>query len=615
MASYTTTTNKLKITELDFDSIKDALKSYLAGQDEFKDYDFEGSAMSILLDVLAYNTHYNGFYVNMLASEMFMDSASLRSSVVSLAKHLGYTPASRKGSSVNIDISMTGTGSNLVIPKGAKFTSRIGTDKYTFLATKAHIATLDSTDSLYKATGITVKEGIAFTSTQTVTGQTGEVFTIPNENVDMDTLTVAVGGEVYLRADDITEVSSTSKVYFIQEGNQNQYEVYFGNGIIGKKPDVADLVQLEYNVSMLGSDGNGAKAFTLAASITGGSGPTVTLSSGYTRSSGGAEREDTSTVRLQAPRQFALQKRVVTADDYRARLVNDYNLVDSVRVWGGEDNDPPTYGKVFISIKPKTGYVFSEAEKRTIANDILKKRNMVTITPEIVDPDYMFIAPTVTVAYDPRKTSKTADQIKATVTSAIQNYSTGTLDEFDEYFRHSVLAKTIDDSDTAIMNNTNEIRMKKRIRPILGRRATYTVNYDNPLHRPHAGHANILTSTRFTFQFQPRCSFVDMDGKIMVVTENWSMENSYDRSSEEDNPTVLHADVGSINYTSGKIEISRFATTNISDGTNYIYLYVKPAIDDIMPMGNTILTIDSGDIDVTVVDDTNRLPQNKVQGY
>ena len=608
MASYTTTTNKLKITELDFDAIKDALKSYLAGQDEFKDYDFEGSAMSILLDVLAYNTHYNGFYVDMLASEMFMDSASLRSSVVSLAKHLGYTPASRKGSSVNIDISMTGTGSNLVIPKGAKFTSRIGKDKYTFLATKAHIATLDSTDGFYKATGIKIKEGIAFTSTQTVTGQTGEVFTIPNEDVDMDTLTVAVGGEVYLRADDITEVTSTSKVYFTQEGNQNQYEVYFGNGIIGKKPDVDDIVQLEYNVSMLGSDGNGAKTFTLAASITGGSGPTVTLSSGYTRSSAGSEREETSTIRLQAPRQFTLQKRVVTEDDYRARLVNDYNLVDSVRVWGGEDNDPPTYGKVYISIKPKTGYVLSGAEREIIINDILKKRNMVTITPEIVDPDYMFIIPTAIVAYDPRKTSKTADQINATVTSAIQNYSTTTLDQFDEYFRHSVLAKIIDDSDTAIMNNTNEIKIKKRILPIIGRRGSFNIKFNNPLYRPHLGHANILTSSRFTFRGIPRCSLVDRNGKVMVVSEDWSYET-------ENNAAIIHKDVGSIDYISGNVELARFSTTRIEDGSNYIYITVQPEIDDILAMGNTILTIDSGDINITVVNDTDRLPQNKIQGY
>ena len=610
MASYTTTTNKLKITELDFDSIKDSLKSYLVGQDEFKDYDFEGSAMSILLDVLAYNTHYNGFYVNMLASEMFMDSASLRSSVVSLAKHLGYTPASRKGSSVNVDISMGGSGSDIVIPKGTKFTSKVGKDKYTFLATASHIASLDSTDGLYKATGITIKEGIAFTSTQTVTGQTGEVFTIPNEDVDMDTLTVAVGGEIYLRVDDITDVTSTSKVYFIQEGNQNLYEVYFGNGIIGKKPDVADLVQMEYNVSMLGSDGNGAKAFTFAGT---GSNVTVSLSSGHTRATAGSETEDVSTIRLQAPRQFALQKRVVTEDDYRARLVNDYNLVDSVRVWGGEDNDPPTYGKVFISIKPKTGYVLSEAERRIIVNDILKKRNMVTITPEIVDPDYLLVVPTVTVAYDPRKTSKSSDQIKAIVVAAIQNYGTTQLDQFDEYFRHSVLAKTIDDSDTSITNSTNEIRIKKRIRPILNRGATHYTKFNNALYRPHTNHANILTSTRFTFQGTPRCSFVDSDGKIMVVTESWSMENSYGRSSDNDT-TILHPNVGSIDYLSGKVEI-RFVTSRIDDGSNYIYLTVKPSMDDILPLGNTILTIDSGDIDVTVINDTDRLPQNKTQGY
>lgn len=613
MPSYTTTTNKLKIAELDFDSIKAALKTYLSGQDEFKDYNFDGSAMNILLDVLAYNTHYNAFYLNMLASEMFMDSATLRSSVVSLAKHLGYTPASKKGAFTNIDISMTGTGSNLIIPKNAKFTSKVGSEVYTFLTTKAHIATLDNTDGLYKATNIKIKEGVAFTSTQIVTGQTGETFTIPNEDVDMDTLTVGAGGEIYLRVDDITDVKSTSKVYFIQEGNHNLYEIYFGNGIIGKKPDVDDLVQLEYNVSFLGSDGNGTSSFTLAETITGGTNPIVSLSSGYTRSSAGSEREDVSTIRIQAPRQFALQKRVVTEDDYRARLVNDYNLVDSVRVWGGEDNDPPTYGKVFISIKPKTGYVLSEAERRIVANDILKKRNMVTITPEFVDPDYMFIVPTITVAYDPRKTAKPADQIKAIVVAAIQNYSTTQLDQFDEYFRHSVLAKTIDDSDTSITNNTNEIRIKKRIRPILNRGATHYTKFNNALYRPHTNHANILTSTRFTFQGIPRCSFVDRDGIIMVVTENWSMENSYSRSSDNDT-TVLHPNVGSIDYLGGKVEI-RFVTSRINDGSSYIYLTVKPSMDDILPLGNTILTIDSGDIDVTVINDTDRLPQNKTQGY
>lgn len=615
MSSYTTTTNKLKITELDFDTIKSSLTTYLQGQDEFKDYDFTGSAMNILLDVLAYNTHYNGFYVNMLASEMFMDSASLRSSVVSLAKHLGYTPASRKGAFVNVDISMTGTGSDIIIPKNSKFTSRIGKDVYTFLSTTAHVAKLDSTDGLYKASGIKIKEGVAFTSTQTVTGQTGEVFTIPNENVDIDTLVVAVGGQVYLKADDITDLDSTSKVYFLQEGHQNLYEVYFGNGVIGNSPDVGDLVQMEFNVSFLGKTGNGAKTFTFADSLGGSAANfSVSLSSGYTRASGGSEVEDTATIRIQAPRQFSLQKRVVTSDDYRARLVNEYNLVDSVRVWGGEDNDPPSYGDVFISIKPKTGYVLSEAERKVIAQDILKKRNMVTITPKFVDPDYLFIIPSIIVSYDPRKTAKTTDQIKAVVTTAVQNYSTTQLDRFDEYFRHSVLSRRIDDSDTSITNSTNEILLKKRLRPLIGQMGNYVVKFNNELYHPHAGHMNILTSSRFTFQFVDNCSFVDNNGIIMVVTDEWSPENSYS-AGESQNPTILHKNVGRINYTNGKIEISRWATTKIADGSNYVYLAVKPNMDDVIPLGNTILTIDGSDIDVTVVNDTDRLPHNKVQGY
>ena len=622
MSSYTTTTNKLKITELDFDSIKSALKDYLRGQSEFRDYDFEGSAINILLDILAYNTHYNGFYVNMLASEMFMDSATLRSSVVSLAKHLGYTPASRKGAFTTVDLTMQGSGSDIVIPKNSKFTSRIGNDVYTFLSTVSHVAKLDSTDNLYKANDIKIKEGVAFTSTQVVTGQTGEVFTIPNENVDIDTLVVAVGGQVFLKADDITELDSTSKVYFLQEGNQNLYEVYFGNGTIGKSPDVGDLVQIEYNVSFLGENGNGAKKFSFADSVGGASSFEVTLASGHTRSSGGSEAEDVSTIRIQAPRQFSLQKRLVTADDYRARLVNDYNLVDSVRVWGGEENDPPSYGNVFISIKPKTGYVLSEQERKIIAQDILKKRNMVTITPRFIDPDYLFIIPSVVVSYDSRKTAKSPDQIKALVTTVVQNYSTTQLDRFDEYFRHSVLAKIIDDSDTSITNNTNNILIKKRMKPIFGQLGSYLLKFNNELYYPHDGHMSVLSSSKFTFRGIPNCSFVDRSGMIMVVDEGWSPQTSsyssgvsLETGDEIVNSSVVHPNVGTINYSNGNVFISRWATTFIVDGSNYVYVTVKPKMDDIIPIGNTILTMDSSDIDVTVVDDTDRLPHNKVQGY
>ena len=259
---YTTSTNKLKITELDFDSIKIALKTYLQGQDTFKDYDFEGSSMSILLDILAYNTHYNGFYTNMVASEMFIDSATLRSSVVSLAKQLGYTPASRKGSVVNVDISIaTGDAAptNILIPKGAKFITQMGTNSYTFLADAAYIAT-QSSAGVYTVSDVTIREGVATSTTFSADGTNSQVFPIPNENVDIDTLIVAKGGDVYQRAGDITEVTSTSKIYFLQEGRNGLYEIYFGDGVLGVKPEAQEEVMASYNISLLGGRGKrGAK--------------------------------------------------------------------------------------------------------------------------------------------------------------------------------------------------------------------------------------------------------------------------------------------------------------------------------------------------------------------
>jgi hypothetical protein len=606
-SSYTTNTNKLKITELDFDAIKGALKTYLSGQDTFTDYDFEGSAMSILLDVLAYNTHYNGFYTNMLASEMFMDSASLRTSVVSLAKHLGYTPSSKKGAIVDIDIAISGgAGTSILIPKGAKFTSRIAGETYTYLSTKSKVATKDLTDGLYKATNIEIKEGIAFSRNYTADGTATQLFEIPNEDVDIDTIVVALGGEVFQKAEDITEIKTTDRVYFLQEGRDGKYEVYFGDGVIGKRPETNDLVQIEYSVSILGSFGNGAKKFTLAETLSSGTGSTIVLSAGHSRASGGAEREDVSTIRIQAPQQYAIQKRVVTADDYRARLVNDYNIVDSVRVWGGEDNDPPQYGKVFISIKPKTGYVLSDAEKERVKTDILKKRNMVTITPEFVDPDYLNLVLDVRVAYDPRKTTQSADQIKAKVIQAVMSYGVSDLNNFDQYLRHSALSYKIDSCDISIMNSLTDVRIKKAFQPILKVRNTHTINFDNALFRPHVGHKNILASTGFNIFDKRNCSFIDVDGVVKIIQYTFDGLDSY---------IVVHDNIGTIDYITGQIVIDGVRPLSINDGSDYIKLIVKPNLRDIMPKGNTILTINESDLTVTMIDDTDIIESNKVQGY
>ena len=600
--AYTTTSNKLKITELDFDNIKTALKTYLQGQDEFKDYNFEGSALNILLDILSYNTHYNGFYANMLASEMFMDSAALRSSVVSLAKQLGYTPASRTGSSINVDVTFTDVSdspTNIAINRATKFVSRINAQSYTFLNSSAAIATLQS-DGSYKATNVEIREGVYFTNSYTVAGTENELFEIPSELVDTDTLIVTKGGEIYQKADEITEIKTDSKVYFLQEGRNGFYEIYFGDGVIGKAAEVGETVEIAYFASFLGEEGNGASAFAAAQTIQNAAYTiTVAPSSGYTRTSGGAERETVYSIRTQAPKQYSLQKRVVTADDYRARLVNEYNLVDSVRVWGGEDNDPPEYGKVFIAIKPKTGFVMSDSERKNIVDNILKKRNVVTISPVVVDPDYMYLVLECTVSHDPRKTARTTDQIKTIVQETISTYSSSNLDKFDEYFRNSVLTGKIDSADTSIMNSLLDVRIKKSFQPGRGVLQTFTLDFNNPLYHPHAGHHSILSSSSFEYGGFSKCSLFDTDGDVYVGRETGSKIR----------------DVGTINYETGKVVLNNIRIDGIDDGSTFIHVTAKPRTNDVVPKGNTILTINNDDVTVTMVDDTETIKSKSVQGY
>lgn len=630
MSDYITTTNNLKIAELDFDSIKTALQKYLQGQDEFKDYDFTGSAMNILLDVLAYNTHYNGFYTNMLASEMFMDSATLRSSVVSIAKHLGYTPSSRKGSSVYVDLAIDTTATSTTLSKNTKFTTKIGTDTYTFLAVKSHAARFNNDTKKYQISSVELKEGVAARASYIVAGTNNEIFQIPNENVDISTLSVAVAGEYYIKVDDITDVDATSKVYFIQEGDQNKYEIYFGDGIIGKKPSNGDQISISYNVSLLGSDGNGASKFFLADTITGATQTVVALSSGYTRSSGGAERESTSSIRVQAPRQFGLQKRVVTRHDYKTRLENDFNLVDSVRVWGGEENEPPQYGTVFICIKPKTGYVLSRAEENRIGQDILKKRNVVTVVPKFVSPDYLFVVPDIMFSYDPRRTARNADQLKTLVKANILVHGSNNLSKFDQYFRHSSFSRIVDDSEVSIMNSNMQIAMKKRFKPIIRVQGEYGILFDNPLYHPHAGHMRVIQSTLFKYGGQDNCSIIDKDGVLMIVSVGSKVEslNAIDRpltnpagyqsgglNAYSSDYAVVEKNIGSVSYDTGELRIKKFKVMSIGDGSDYIYIHAKPRIQDIIPKRNTIVTIDSADISVNCIDDTLRVVEDKVRSY
>lgn len=616
--AYLTDTNKLKVTELDFDSIKEALKTFLKGQETFKDYNFEGSAINILLDVLAYNTHYNGFYTNMLASEMFMDSAALRSSVVSLAKQLGYTPASRNGATATIDFTLSAEAPDatlartIPISKYTKFTTKIEDNIYTFLVTDSSIGTLGTDNQTYTFSNIKLKEGVHFTSAYTATGTAGEKFTIPNENVDIGTLVVTKGGDIYSRVDDITEVKSTDKVYFIQEGRDSLYEIYFGDGVIGVSTTNGENIQVDYMVSMLGEAGNGVKTFNLATVI-GSSSHTYSPPTGVT-SIAGAERETTETVRLQAPRQYALQKRAVSADDYRARLKNDYSIVDSVRVWGGEDNDPPAYGKVFISVKPKDGYVLSDSERKIIIEDILKKRNVVTITPEFIDPSYLNLVLECSVTYDQRETARNSADLELLVLNSIAGYNTNNLGKFDQYYQNSVLTKQIDNSEDSIKNSLVGVKIKSSFQPTLGSKEVHVINFNNPLYHPHERHMSILDSTKFTVGGFDNCSFYDRSGKVFIKRQLSTGAEQSTTSTSGISGNLTNGPVGTIDYETGKVTIDQ-NITSIDDGSVYVYLTAVPRSKNIISEQNTILTIDNADVSITMNEESTIVESNKVQGY
>ena len=347
---------KLNITDLDFDSIKNNLRDYFGSQTEFSDHDFEGSAISVMLDILAYNTYYNSYYVNMLASESFLDSAQLRDSVVSRASMLGYTPQSVTGAKANVAITITPGDSpaSITIDKDTQFTSSVNGTSYTFCT--ANSTTITPVDGVYTATGVTLAQGIPLTFRYTAnTANTEQKFLLPNANTDTDSLTVTIqesatdtNTSVYSKATDITTVNSTSNVYFLSEHTAGQYKVEFGDGVLGRKPITGNIVLLKALVSE-GDDCNGANTFSAAGTVGGYSTVSVAVSNA---ASGGSDKESLESIKFNAPKTYETQNRAVTTDDYKKIVEAEVSGLDSVSVWGGQDHSTPTYGTVFISAKP-----------------------------------------------------------------------------------------------------------------------------------------------------------------------------------------------------------------------------------------------------------------------
>jgi hypothetical protein len=500
--------DRLRVTELDFDTIKTNLKSFLQQQSQFTDYDFDGSGLSVLLDILAYNTHYNAYYLNMVANESFLDTALLRDSVVSHAKSFGYIPYSTTAPMAVINFtanSGTSTTSTLTIPEGYSFlANQIDGVSYNFIV--LNDTTVTKSNSQFVFENLEIYEGQLITYNFTHSEQTNpkQIFTLVDENVDTATIKVTVtesssnsSATTYSRFTELLDVGPTSEVFFLQETRNNQYQVYFGADIIGKKIPDGAIVSITYLVTN-GSAAQKADGFVPRQTLTDSLGESLTDFDVdvIDVAAGGAARESVDEIKFSAPLQYVTQNRLVTIKDYESYIRRNYPSIDSLSIWGGEDESPPIYGKVFISLKPKTNYYISETEKQRIIDEIITPKAILSVSSEIRDPEFLYILLNTTVKYDPKKTTASTTTIQNQVRNAILLYRNTNLNKFNSTFSLSRLQDEIDGVDTnSIVGSETSVRLQRRVIPTLSLATNYTINFNIPLKRGTV--LNKLTTSQF----------------------------------------------------------------------------------------------------------------------
>jgi hypothetical protein len=482
--------NKINVSELDFDTIKSNLKEFLRSQNEFSDYDFDGSGLSVLLDVLAYNTHYNAYYLNMLANESFLDSALLRNSVVSHAKRLGYTPRSTKAPVAKIDFTietLNTTAGNLTLPAGYTFMSEIIDNKFYNFVTLDDV-TVAKSNTKFIFEDLQIYEGIlnSYNYTQSDASNPKQIFEIPDENIDTSTLKISVresssntDSVVYAVNDDVLNVDANSEVYYLQEGKNGNYEIYFGDGILGKKIPDGGIVTMTY-LTTNGPAANKANNFIATDIIESYNNFTV---NSVSAAAGGSTRETVDQIKFAAPLQYTSQNRAVTKNDYIKLIQQKYPQFESVNVWGGEENDPPIYGKVFIAAKPREGFEVTDTQKEYIKEQILKPISILTVSPEIVDVDYNYVKINSTVYYDPTKTTTNLNTLRTQIRNKIISFCNTNLNQFNSYFKSSNLHTEIDNISKSVLSNELEIFVTKKFRPDLINSNSYVLDFGVELDR------------------------------------------------------------------------------------------------------------------------------------
>ena len=587
--------DNISITELDFFAAKDALKNYLKGQTQFRDYDFDGSNMNVLLDVMSYNTYMNNFYTNMAYSEMFLDTAQTRQSAISHAKELNYLPRSCISSAarVQIDISPNDAPSFIIIPKGTKFTGRTGNTAYTFSTDRSY--TVTQVDGLYCVSNISIYEGKLVTEYYTATSGTTQRFILNNTDVDTSSISVAVrasaaAGAVsteFTRKDSIFGVISTDPVFYIQPTDSDSYEITFGKDVFGKQPVVNNVIEVSYRISSKTAP-NGIRTFT-SENI---AGYPVTITT-IAKSDGGTDRESIESIRFFAPKSIQIQDRAVTESDYEIILKNQFPEIQAISVYGGEELTPPRYGRVVVAVDVQNAEGVSENNKNAYYT-YLKERCPIGIEPIVISPEFMFLNVDAKVYYNTKTTTASESDIRVAAKAAIVAYSTNNLSDFRKTFRFSKLGYDIDKSNANILSNDTEVLAIIPINPVLNTATSYTLNFKNILITDH-----LLTNNESLTDHKPaiKSSQFTYNGKTAFIQDNGAGVLQILRTTST-GFVYLNRNIGSVNYVTGQIIITNLSVSAFIGAE--IKIYGRTASKDIAAPKDRIITIREQDINITV---------------
>ena len=571
-----------RLTELDFDNIKTHLKTFLQSQSQYDDYDFEASGLSVLIDLLAYNTQYNAFLAHMVANEAFLDSAVKRNSVASIAKTMGYTARSARAARATINLTVTPpssyTSGSLTLSARKAFTTSLDGKTFKFFPITDYTVNRTQVDGVevFAFTNVIIAEGSFVDNSQIVKigEETGPVL-MANPDVDTTTVVVTVQESIsdttsttFTFSDNILNVTPTSNVFYVEEALNGNYEVRFGDNVIGKSVAEGNIVRLTY-LATQGAQANGANSFTAPATLTG-TGETIELTV-VSGSAGGAAQESVDSIRFNAPRFNATKNRAVTANDYKALISAANPNIKSVAVWGGEDNDPPIYGKVFVSLQAKSGTVITQDDKDTIKRETIEPRQPVSITTDFVDPEFTYIGLNVGVAYDSKKTTITQGALKDLVTTEISSYFDTELNSLDKNFYYSVLTNRIVGKSSSFLAANLELRLTKRSKPTIGTSVNYTLPFNNKVN-PRSVSSNHFSATINSATYSVYVTDVPEDS---VVSPAYNGVGRLVLKTTDKNVTVNN-NAGTIDYDTGRVVIEGLNVSSISGSTTDLRVSVIP---------------------------------------